>query len=267
MIDLFCLFTPCMVSIMWALLFAMRKLDKKLRLVFIMSIMLAIYFFVDAHYYYAKADIQTLAELEIISSTLILAIPPMFATYLHCFVSRVHFQKAQLLLFLPAIFYGIALSEQHARLGIDNIVTFLNAYYATGEMKISSVNADFRYYIFVWNDLFISFILVEMGALMVYLAWLMTRVKFSFKRMYCFFFKGGTSRTTVMTSTLAFLLIAVLAYRILIGSIYLRENQFTACVVSLIISIILFLIFYLGYLDEKKEPTLRSLLNFDLQNP
>lgn len=265
MIDLFCLFTPCMVSIMWALLFAMRKKDNKIRLLLAMACMFAIYFFVDAHYYYAKADIHMLAELEVISSTLVMAIPSVFCIYLHSFVTRVRFRKSMLLLLLPAIFYSVALTEQHLRLGTANIESFLNTYYATGVMKESSFTADFRYYIFIWHDMFNTLILTEMGVLLIYLTWLLWQIDFSFIRMYRFFFRNGTSRTPVMTSTLAIVLIAILAYRLLIGSIYMRENQLAACLTSIAIATLLFLIFYLGYLDEKKEPTLRSLLNFDLQ--
>lgn len=243
------LLLPCIVSLIWGtILLALKQKSSRQKLLCILCITTAIYFFADANYLMDDPDYFVLVWIDIIAQFITLCLIPITYAYLRNVRQKPVGSGFYYATFIPAIALGTASLTIYAMIGIPEAAEFMKNLDAAGGIipdKYEEMQL-FRAQRLVCNYLYNALLLTEVVIMLVGIVLQLIKRGSNFQN-FILFFKGKTAAHPYDSqAVLVIALLAICAIRIGLGRLYLVEHQAVSSILSLLVAIVIAAMGYIG---------------------
>lgn len=258
-------FLPCIVSLLWLIIYCFRVKTLTQRLMTVLLALCIYYFTTYAFYISPWTDYRIMSVLDVLNVPVILTILAVDALFVSAHHSeRLVRSRWQMVLFIPVFFISSA--------------NFL-LYYIIGVDQASELYADFdRYgYLLPQHDSMINHLFMQLHVslhryvLLAYILFIFALSLESSRRegyrvgnVVRFFFRGAESNPTRVISLLNTTTLLLLMPLAGMGRSYLYNHSWLGIVLTLLLSVSLFLLFYVEYVIDSPTFTLRGLSHIQL---
>lgn len=256
----FALFTPCVTCIIFGLILLLEK-EKSVShvLMTVLSIVSAIYFFIDANYVSPNVNFKSLVYMDFISQFITLCMFPLIVIYLKSSLGFKIHTVFGCMAFAPALVMGAAAATIYKTMGVDNAARYIEAFNAAGTAPEGFTGAIYDVHnlftMYIYNSVLLLYVL---GA-MLYISLILKKNDFQFKDIELFFFKDRASSPINMISCLIFIILTICVIRIILGRVFLLNHQGLSATLSLILALLLLLTMYIGLNYENTKVKLSDL--------
>ena len=262
---------PSLISLVWTvLLLVTGGKDKSLRMLAALMAAAAVYFFCDAWFMLPHLDLEaygSVVRVDVISQFLALAIPLMMVLYLRTFENRRLITAYTILLFLPPIMQGGASGIIYSILGFDNAAAFTMASDSAGGFPDSGFGEQiYRVYYIVNFRIYRYLLMFSVLYAIFYMVRAMKRNSYRSGDMFRFFFQGKTSSNRNVMASLMVATLLVCVVRIAVGRPFLLNLVGVSMLMSLTLSVLIFIACYVGVFFAYRDFSLQDFLHPSSRN-
>ena len=253
-------FLPCLVTLLWFFIFALKKKTSRQRFFTGMLAIEIFYYATYAVYIFPSADYDLMVKMDSVCIPTILVILAMMVMYLNLHREGGKYHPLQLLLFSPAVAFAAIVGLLYFILGFDYTARYAVAY-DSGNITTEFDNQLTRVYGF-----FVSQAISYISILFFFvLMWQCTKILreggYRFGNVGRFFFFDYKSKPS---SVIAVLFIAFLLLMIpinVLGRTFLMKNMVLGAVLTVLIAIVNHFICHVEFYSHNQKVTLHSLTN------
>jgi AraC-type DNA-binding domain-containing proteins len=218
------------------------------------------YFFCESHFILPQTRYDILVYCDIIVTFLALMVPPAIWMYIRAAEGKPDTWRMAFY-FVPACVLGTMSATIYSLIGIEEASAFQAARFATGDHPLGFDSPLFQMYRLWPSKIFMLVFMIEflltIGAILVKAA----RHKFSFKKVYRFFFKGGICNPLDLIYFSLMLVMIVSAVRLSFGHFYLLDHRHLSAILSLLTAILIYVMASLATVPFKSDISLRAVIN------
>lgn len=258
-------FLPCIVCLLWLIIYSFRVKVLTQRLMMVLLALCVYYFMTYAFYISPWTDYRVMSLLDVFNVPVILTILAVDALFVSAHHSkRLIRSRLQIVLFIPVFFFSAINFLLYYIIGIDQMSLLYESVDRYGYLK-PDLDTDINHLFVqlnVWlhRYLLLAFILFIFGISTV----VARREGYKLGNVCGFFLHGKESNPTRVIcplNTTTLLLLMPLAG---MGRSYLFNHSLLGMSLTLLLSVSLFLLFYVEYIIDTPVFTLRSLSHITL---
>lgn len=261
-------FLPCIVSLVWLFIYSFRVKVITQRLMTAVLLLSVFYFTAYAFNITPDTDYQMMAVFGMINVPviLLLATVNLLFVYTHHSTSLIH-SRWHLILFLPALIVSSVNSFLYYHIGIDGAAQYYQAFDQYGEFPPDYESLLFRLFHRI-NGIALNFILLAYILFTLFVCIkLTTRNGYRFGDVFRFFFGKNHSKPIRVICFLEIVTLCLLIPLAGLGRTFMIQHPVLGCLLSILLSVTLFCLFYVEYMINIPEFSLSSLSHVQLGIP
>lgn len=253
-------FLPCIISLLWLIIYWFRTRVRTQRLMMVMLVLCVYYFTTYAFLISSSTDYRVMSLLDVLNVPVILTILALDALFVSAHHSNTLIQSHwQIILFIPIFLFSSVNCLLYYIIGIDEASLLFDQFDRYGKLLPASDTTINHLFIHL-RVAFHRFVVSPYILFILVLSLVVSRREgYRFGRVWGFFFRGQESSATrvicLLNTTTLLLLIPLAA----IGRSYLYNHPGLGMVLTLLLSVSLFLLFYVEYVIDTPRFTLRDL--------
>lgn len=253
-------FLPCIISLLWLIIYWFRTRVRTQRLMMVMLVLCVYYFTTYAFLISSSTDYRVMSLLDVLNVPVILTILALDALFVSAHHSNTLIQSHwQIILFIPIFLFSSVNCLLYYIIGIDEASLLFDQFDRYGKLLPASDTTINHLFIHL-RVAFHRFVVSPYILFILVLSLVVSRREgYRFGRVWGFFFRGQESSATrvicLLNTTTLLLLIPLAA----IGRSYLYNHPGLGKVLTLLLSVSLFLLFYVEYVIDTPRFTLRDL--------
>jgi len=259
MIRLLSYFLPFLVSSFWAVIYLLRKKDQRHRLAAILLVLASAYYFAYAYYVSPSAHYKSIAILDIVTQPFALSLWALNIAFVYETFKNVAISRSTLLVLLfPVLIQMTAVWVIYSLTGIENAARFfhywdvISASGAQGADLWARIPEEFNNEIYhlliiISRKMFNVFSFCYFISLLFFSAFALIRRSTKLSDVFSYLFLGKEVDVPVLTLFLEILLTLCMSPVILYGRTFLFLRPNFGFVLSILLSIVLFLLSYITY--------------------
>ena len=253
-------FLPCIISQLWLIIYWFRTRVRTQRLMMVMLVLCVYYFTTYAFLISSSTDYRVMSLLDVLNVPVILTILALDALFVSAHHSNTLIQSHwQIILFIPIFLFSSVNCLLYYIIGIDEASLLFDQFDRYGKLLPASDTTVNHLFIHL-RVAFHRFVVSPYILFILVLSLVVSRREgYRFGRVWGFFFRGQESSATrvicLLNTTTLLLLIPLAA----IGRSYLYNHPGLGMVLTLLLSVSLFLLFYVEYVIDTPRFTLRDL--------
>lgn len=260
-------FLPCIVCILWAMLFFLKRKNVTQRLYFMVLLLGSFYFLTYAFYISPWTDYDFMVKLDVVNLPLALALLALNIIYVHTHHSdKLLHSHGHLLLFLPSVLMLSATILVYSMIGFDEASRYTRD---LDDMPLGEIS-DFDspvlaayYYI----DIYVFRIIALLMILLVLAdcIYILRKEGYRFGNFMRFFFRGLEStptRAVCMLDMFTFLAMIPLAS---LGRSYMINSPHLGATLSVIIAILINFLSFVEYMSSFSRILFRDLTHIGFE--
>lgn len=261
-------FLPCIISLLWLVIYWFRSKVLTQRLMMVLLVLCVYYFTTYAFLISSSTDYRVMSLLDVLNVPVILAILAVDALFVSAHHSNKLIQSRwRIMLFIPVFLFSSVNCLLYYIIGIDEASHLFEQFDRYGYLLPASDTAVNHLFIHL-REAFHRFVVSPYILFILVLSLVLSRREgYRFGRVCGFFFRGQESSATrvicLLNTTTLLLLIPLAA----IGRSYLYNHPMLGMVLTLLLSVSLFLLFYVEYIIDTPRFTLRDLSHMQLIQP
>lgn len=261
-------FLPCIISLLWLIIYWFRFKVRTQRLMMLMLVLCVYYFTTYAFLISSSTDYRVMSLLDVLNVPVILTILAVDALFVSAHHSNDLFQSRwKVILFIPVFFFSSVNCLLYYIIGIDEASHLFEQFDRYGKLLPASdttINHLFMQLRVAFHRFVVSpYILFILVLSMV----LSRREGYRLGSVIGFFFRGKESTATRIICLLNSVTLLLLMPLAAIGRSYLYNHPGLGIVLTLMLSVSLFLLFYVEYVIDTPRFTLRDLSHMQLVQP
>lgn len=253
-------FLPCIISLLWLIIYWFRTRVRTQRLMMVMLVLCVYYFTTYAFLISSSTDYRVMSLLDVLNVPVILTLLALDALFVSAHHSNTLIQSHwQIILFIPIFLFSSVNCLLYYIIGIDEASLLFDQFDRYGKLLPASDTTINHLFIHL-RVAFHRFVVSPYILFILVLSLVVSRREgYRFGRVWGFFFRGQESSATrvicLLNTTTLLLLIPLAA----IGRSYLYNHPGLGMVLTLLLSVSLFLLFYVEYVIDTPRFTLRDL--------
>lgn len=261
-------FMPCIICVIWAFIYSFRVKTLTQRMMLCLQLLCVFYFATYAFYILPWTDYEMMVWLDTFNIPVVLSILALDLVFIWTHHShRLYRSRQHLLLYVPALVLTSVNTIIVYLAGIDNIARFAEAYdrYRTYPPGFDDPHM-YLYYSFnihVLNYVLFAGMLITIACCV----WLSRHEGYRPGDVLRFFFRGQRStplRVICFLNVMVLLLLIPLVPLGDMGRSYVLNHPALGCSLTMLLSVALFCLNYVEYMNHLPSVTLSSLAHIDL---
>ncbi len=258
-------FMPCIVSLLWFVIYCFRIKTMTQRLMMTLLALCIYYFTTYAFYISPRTDYSVMSLLDVFNVPVILTILAVDALFVCTHHSdRLLHSRWQIILFVPVFFLSSVNFLLYYIIGIDSVAELyavIDRFGALSPELDTALNHLFvQLQICLHRYVLLAYILFIFGLSLV----VSRREGYRVGDVCRFFFCAQESTATRVVSFLNFTTLCLLMPLAGMGRSYLYNHSLLGIALTLLLSVSLFLLFYVEYVIDVPHFTLRALSHVQL---
>lgn len=264
-------FVPCIICLIWTFIYFFRVKTSTQKMMLVMLLLAVFYFTTYAFYIMPWTDYRMMAKLDMFNVPVILLLLVVDLVYLWSHQSRKLLEsRLHLLLYVPALVVTSLHFLIYYMTGYREIARFAEALDHYGAYPPGFAEPQYLLY-YRFNVYVLSAVMILFFLLIAY-----SCIKLSWRHGYRlgdgfrFFFCANVSNPIRVVCFLNMATILLLVPMLPVGDIgrsYLINHPVVGCSLTLLLSIVLFCLFYVEYMIDIPHFTLSSLSHVDIVGP
>ncbi|MDZ7741706.1 MAG: helix-turn-helix domain-containing protein [Bacteroidota bacterium] len=260
MIRDFIIYTPMYVTLIWALALLISKPKDNRARFFLGVFMTAAFLLYLSHAVYFNEDESLYLYFDPLYIFSSLLVYPLYYIYIKMLTIDIRFKKKNLLLFLPAVFFGVATALVYLVMGAEERSQYIALFLVRHQPEMLETQLqNLQLYLYYANRFVFS-------AQVIYFLVKGSKLVIRYNQRVCNFYSNLESKTLAWVHLLLTSFVVTSLLSILfnwIGKYYFLDSSVFLWIPSLIFSVLLFIIGLQGYmqnhsvkdllLDEEKE--------------
>lgn len=258
-------FLPCVVSLLWLIIYLFRVKTITQRIMMVILVLCVYYFATYAFYISPSTDYYVMALLDVCNvpvMLIILAVDLVFVYTHHN--THLYDSRRQMLLYIPAMMLASVNLLIYYIIGVDNVAAFREAFDRLGSFPDAYDSHIYRLFYIINTEVVRYLKLAFIFVIFAVNYRLSSLERYRFGDVFRFFFRGGKSTPTRVVGFLNCLTLCFLLPLASMGRSYLYLHTGLGITLSLLLSVSLFLLFYVEYLVDIPVMTLRTLSHMQL---
>lgn len=261
-------FLPCIISLLWLIIYWFRAKVQTQRLMMVLLVLCVYYFTTYAFLISSSTDYRVMSLLDVLNLPVILTILAVDALFVSAHHSNDLFRsRYKVILFIPVFFFSSVNCLLYYIIGIDEASLLFEQFDRYGYMlpdTDSAINHLFIHLRIAFHRYVVSPYILFILVLSLVLS---CREGYRLGNVIGFFFRGKESTATRVISLLNTTTLLLLTPLAAIGRSYLYNHPGLGMVLTLLLSVSLFLLFYVEYVIDTPRFTLRDLSHMQLVHP
>lgn len=261
-------FLPCIISLLWLIIYWFRTRVRTQRLMMVLLVLCVYYFMTYGFLISSSTDYRVMSLLDVLNVPVILTILAVDALFVSAHHSdhliRSHWK---IILFIPIFLFSSVNCLLYYIIGIDEASLLFDQFDRYGKLLPAS-DTTINHLFMQLRAAFHRFVVSPYILFILVLSLVLSRREgYRFGRVCAFFFRGQESSATRVISLLNTTTLLLLIPLAAIGRSYLYNHPGLGMVLTLLLSVSLFLLFYVEYVIDTPRFTLRDLSNMQLVLP
>ena len=258
-------FLPCVVTILWVLLFALKQKNETQKL-FILLMMMCIYYFTSYAFYISPwTDYDLMVKFDVLNTPLCLAILALDIVFLmRHYTSRFSRSHWHLLLYLPSVMMASVIFLVYYVVGFENAARFQKRLDELGSVPPEYDSPIFQLYNLSNVEVFRCVSITMVSLIYIACFYILWKHGYKFGNIFRFFFKRAY--TTPVRAICVVNLFAILSLTpiTVLGRSYMINNPEVGAFLSILIAIGVNFLAFVEYFIDIKEFRLYNLAHVNL---
>lgn len=258
-------FLPCLVSLMWLIIYSFRVKVFTQKVMMAVIMLCVLYFTNYAFYISPDADYQVMCIFDMINVPVVLLLVTVNLVCIYSHHSQALVESRwYLAIYAPVFVFSSVNFFIYYMVGVDGMAKFFAGYDHEGVLPPAYDNLLFQFFVkfhrVLHNVILLTYILVSMGLCF----WLSVKNGYRAGDVSRFFFRHNASKPIRVICFLEFVSLCLLVPLAGLGRTYMIQNPMTGSLLSALLCVSLFFLFYVEYMVDLPEFTLSSLTNITI---
>lgn len=252
--------TPCFMCLIWCMLILLSPNRSRTQTLLTWVAGLAsIYFYLGAAFLSPDAGYETMVYLDMGFQVVAFTMAPTLIFYLRSMLGKRSKGIIATISYAPSLIMGTAAVSIYTLMGVENAASFLQVVDNLGRHPAGYQESLYMLHQLVTVDIYNTLLLLELLVCAGYCIYILIHNEFRIKDIFLFFHRGRASSPINITAGSIIVFFIVASPLLIYTRSFLLDHMAYTAISYLLISMILFVVFYIGLNFQATKVTLKDL--------